>query len=361
MEEKSTDLRILVEPLLQWYGMCARVLPWREDPSPYRVWISEIMLQQTRVEAGKPYFERFVAALPDVYALADCPEEQLLKLWEGLGYYNRVRNLQKAARLVVEQYGGALPSDPAALQSLPGIGAYTAGAIASIAFGLPVPAVDGNVLRVWARFTASRADIGSPAVKRMVQEQLRQVYPAGRAGDFSQALMELGALVCLPNGAPACNGCPLQRLCRSHAAGIAHELPVKAVKKPRRVEERTVLLLVCGDRAALQKRPETGLLAGLWEFPSVEGKLGEERIFELLREEGLSPIAVTPLPPAKHIFSHVEWHMGGFWVEAAHMQGPFSWVDVTQLRGGYAAPSAYKVYHKLLCERLDSHNNSSIK
>ena len=270
------SLAAIVGPLLEWYGRNARSLPWREEPAPYRVWVSEIMLQQTRVEAVKPYFARFLAELPDVTALASAPEQQLMKLWEGLGYYSRARNLQKAARVMVEQYGGTLPADYDALLKLPGIGPYTAGAVASIAYGIPVPAVDGNVLRVVMRLTAGWEDIADPAVKRAVERRMAAILPKDRPGDFNQAMMELGATVCAPGGEPKCLVCPLNALCEGYRQGVARELPVKAKKKARRIEERTVFLLVCDGELAIRKRADSGLLAGLWELPSVEGKLNPE-------------------------------------------------------------------------------------
>ena len=203
---------LIAQPLLHWFWANHRVLPFRSDPTPYHVWVSEIMLQQTRVAAAVPYYERFVQELPDIPALAACEEERLLKLWEGLGYYSRVRNLQKAARIVCEQYGGQLPGDLAALKKLPGIGDYTAGAIASIGFGVPAPAVDGNVLRVFARLYNDEGDIMQPAVKASTTQKVMAQQPAEAPGDFNQALMELGALVCTP-GQPDCAACPLQALC----------------------------------------------------------------------------------------------------------------------------------------------------
>lgn len=236
-------LEQIVEPLLGWFGEHARILPWREQPQPYRVWVSEIMLQQTRVEAVKPFFERFTQALPDVRSLAECPEDKLLKLWEGLGYYNRVRNMQKAAQNMVEFYDGEMPADYEKLLGLPGIGPYTAGAVASIAFEIPVPAVDGNVLRVITRITQNDGDILKQSVKRQVEEELLAVMPKGRSGAFNQALMELGATVCVPNGAPKCDECPLSGLCLAHQNGKEMDYPKKAQKKPRKIEKKTVLVL----------------------------------------------------------------------------------------------------------------------
>lgn len=225
----------IAAPLLAWYDSGRRILPWREEPTPYHVWLSEIMLQQTRVEAVKPYYDRFLQALPDIESLAAADEEKLLKLWEGLGYYNRARNLKKAAQILVSEYGGRMPDDYEIILSLPGIGSYTAGAISSIAFGKAYPAVDGNVLRILARLRTDERDILQAGVKKSVEEELADVMPKDRPGDFNQALMELGAMVCIPNGAPKCDVCPWKELCRARAQGITGEFPKKAGKKPRSI------------------------------------------------------------------------------------------------------------------------------
>ena len=257
--------------LLNWFYENQRVLPFRTDPSPYHVWLSEIMLQQTRVSAALPYYERFLAALPDIPALAACEEEKLNKLWEGLGYYSRVRNLQKAARIVCEQYGGELPADYDAIRALPGIGDYTAGAICSISFGIPVPAVDGNVLRVFSRLYNDPGVITDPAVKKAFTARVMEHQPPAAPGDYNQALMELGALVCVPNGAPLCEQCPLARLCQARAAGTALSLPQKAAPKARKLEDLTVALVESPAGFLIQRRPEKGLLAGLWQPLLCEG------------------------------------------------------------------------------------------
>jgi A/G-specific adenine glycosylase len=330
--------------LLRWYDQNARVLPWREDPSPYRVWVSEIMLQQTRVEAVKPYFERFIQALPQVADLAQASEDQLLKLWEGLGYYNRVRNLQKGARQVMAEYGGEIPASVEELLGLSGVGEYTAGAIASIAFRVPVPAVDGNVLRVMARFLGRREDILLPQVKKKVAGELRGIIPE-RAGDFNQSLMELGAVVCLPVGAPRCGGCPLAPLCRAHAAGEEESLPVKGKKKARSLQEHSVFLLFCGEKVALERRPEKGLLAGLWQLPMLPGSFSQDQAAEVLAGRGLALLA----PPqkgreAKHIFTHVEWHMESWKARVSQEAGGFTWVTGEELNREYPLPSAFQAY-----------------
>ncbi len=342
----------IAAPLLAWYDNGRRILPWREDPTPYHVWISEIMLQQTRVEAVKPYYDRFLQALPDIESLAATDDEKLLKLWEGLGYYNRARNLKKAAQILVSEYGGQMPDEYEKILSLPGIGSYTAGAIASIAFGKPNPAVDGNVLRILSRLRADDRDILQANVKKSVEEELLDVMPADRPGDFNQALMELGAMVCIPNGAPKCDLCPWNRLCLARAEGRTAELPQKAKKKPRSVEEKTILVIQDGERIVLRKRPEKGLLAGMYEFPSMEGYCSEERALAYLRKLGFSPLRIRKLPPAKHVFTHKEWHMKGYLVrvdelagkgEGQGMQG-FVFVDPGKTRTDYPIPSAFAVY-----------------
>ena len=303
-------LEQIVTPLLSWYDKHARVLPWREDTAAYRVWVSEIMLQQTRVEAVKPFFERFIKALPE--ALAEADEERLMKLWEGLGYYNRVRNMQKAARVIVSEYGGDFPADYEKLLSLPGLGHYTAGAVSSIAFGIPMPAVDGNVLRVLSRVTASYEDVLKQSVKTAMEAEVKKIIPADRAGDFNQALIEIGAIVCVPNGKAKCEICPLAFLCEAYKKGIVDELPKKKVKKERRIEDRTILILKEGDRVGIRKRPSKGLLAGLYELPGLEGHLSDEEVLAQVKAWGYAPLRILPLTGAKHIFSHVEWHMTGY-------------------------------------------------
>lgn len=365
MKEQLTQI---TEPLLNWFDKNARVLPWRETPEPYRVWVSEIMLQQTRVEAVKPFFNRFTEALPDVAALAACPQERLLKLWEGLGYYNRVRNMQTAAQTVVSEYGGRLPADYDALLKLKGIGSYTAGAIASIAFGIPVPAVDGNVLRVISRVTASEADITKQSVKKEMEEELLQIMPKERAGAFNQALMELGAMVCVPNGIAKCSECPLKEICLARKQDIVMELPKKAPKKQRRIEERTVLIIKDGERVAIDRRPSKGLLAGLYELPNETEILSADEVLRLLKERGLSPIRIRSLNRAKHIFSHVEWHMTGYAVsveEPLQKDGVYRFMDPVSKKENcylfvepektqeqYPIPAAFAAYTEYLQIRL---------
>lgn len=345
--EHTEILKEIPGPLLQWYDSNARVLPWRENPEPYRVWVSEIMLQQTRVEAVKPYYERFLEALPTVKDLAEAPEELLLKLWEGLGYYNRVRNLQKGAQAVMERFGGQIPASFEHLRSLPGIGDYTAGAISSIAFGLHHPAVDGNVLRVISRILCSHENILDAKVKKEMETEIQAIIPE-RAGDFNQSLMELGATVCLPNGAPKCLSCPLNHLCLGYAQGEASLLPVKLQKKPRRIQERTLFLVFCEEKAALQKRPSKGLLAGMWEPPAAECRLSEQEAKKYLESIGICVKKMMPLPDSRHIFSHLEWKMSAWLVDAEAFAPGFLWADRVDLCQTYALPSAFKAYFPYL-------------
>ena len=344
MERKA--LRNIVAPLIAWYRENARVLPWRENPEPYRVWVSEIMLQQTRVEAVKPYYNRFLSALPDIAALAAAPEEQLLKLWEGLGYYSRVRNLQKAAKKVMEEFGGVLPADYEQLKTLPGIGEYTAGAIASIAFGIAVPVVDGNVLRVISRVTGNFEQIDAPACKKRMWQQLDEILPKQAPGDFNQALMELGATVCLPSGAPLCESCPLKEQCAARQNGWIEQLPVRAPKKQKRLEERTVLLFWQGGRVGLRRRPSKGLLAGMWEFPSISGKMEEGEVRKFLLDQGAKLRSIYALPPARHVFTHIVWEMKGYAVELARLpkEGDLQFWEPQALLESAALPSAFRAY-----------------
>ena len=333
----------LATALLPWYEVNARDLPWRRDTTPYRVWVSEIMLQQTRIEAAKGYFARFMAALPTVADLAAAEEQTVLKLWEGLGYYSRARNLHKAAQLVMAKYGGALPADEAALRSLPGIGDYTAGAVASIAFGLPVPAVDGNVLRICARLTCCPDSIGDAKVKNAFRQALRSQYPAGRCGDFTSALMELGETVCLP-GTPACGGCPLRALCAAERTGRPEDWPVMPEKKPRRIQPRTVFVLEHEGRVALAKRPDKGLLAGLWELPNVEGELDEAAVLCQADGWGCAPEGLEPMGRAQHIFTHLEWHMTGWRVRCGAAPDRFVWATPEDRAERWPVPAAFRAY-----------------
>ena len=343
-------LRACVAPLLEWHSLSRRALPWRDAPTPYQVWVSEIMLQQTRIEAVIPYYERFMSELPTVEVLAAVPEERLLKLWEGLGYYSRARNLHKAAKELVKSYGGQLPRRAVELRTLPGIGAYTAGAIASIAYGEPEPAVDGNVLRVVMRLTACDDDVLAPDVRERVAAQLREIYPRGReAGLLTEGLMELGETLCIPNGEARCALCPLRERCRAFARGETERYPVRAPKKERRREERAVLLLRCGALWAVRRREDKGLLAGMWEFPGLEGQPDEAKIQEYLRALGAAPLSAAPCGRAKHIFTHVEWHMTGWLVDCAAPAGEgLIWLTADEIAQRCAIPTAFRKFWKFI-------------
>ena len=344
-----TELEQLPIPLLLWYREHARTLPWRSHPTPYRVWISEIMLQQTRVAAVLDYYRRFLEAAPTVADLAALPEDQLMKLWQGLGYYSRARNLQKAARQIMADFGGIFPNTYDTIRSLSGIGDYTAGAISSIAFGLPVPAVDGNVLRVTARICGDEGDISSPAMKKKVTQAIAGIIPLDAPGEFNQAMMELGATVCLPNGAPLCEQCPAASFCRARLEDRTAQLPVKAAKKARRVEERTVFLIFHENRVALRRRPDKGLLAGLWEYPNeLSGEAG------LPERWGLTPVHLERAGTGKHIFSHIEWHMTAWAIELDSPDLPEGWVwaDRLALRDTYALPNAFQSFFQPVADQL---------
>ena len=359
LQTKDGLLNRIAPPLLTWYDENRRILPWREKPEPYRVWVSEIMLQQTRVEAVKPYFARFMEHLPDVESLAAAEEDELLKLWEGLGYYSRARNLKAAAQQIVEQHGGKMPSEYHDLIKLKGIGSYTAGAISSIAFGHPVPAVDGNVLRVIMRLLADDSDISEASVRKRVEEDLKPVMPKDRPGDFNQALMELGATVCLPNGAPKCAECPWKTFCRAGIEESWQQYPKKAVKKPRTVEYRTILVIRDGHRAVIRRRPNKGLLAGMYEFPSLLGKASLDEVKDWLSAQGVCAVRIEKLPESKHIFTHKEWHMTGYMVlvdglEPMHKDPSLMFVETQETEEKYPIPSAFSAYTGYLSIRTGS-------
>ena len=346
----------MAQPLVEWYRENKRQLPWRQNPDAYCVWVSEIMLQQTRVEAVKPYYERFLTALPTVRDLAEAEEDTLLKLWEGLGYYNRVRNMQKAAQQIMVDFNGEFPNTYEEILSLKGIGNYTAGAISAFAYHIPKPAVDGNVLRVISRILGSEEDIMKQSVRKKIEKQLEEVIPEDAASDFDQGLIELGAIVCVPNGEPKCDECPVKHLCKAYAEGRQMELPVKTKAKERRIEERTILIFRDGNTAAIKKRPSKGLLAGLYELPSVSGHLSLDEVVAYSKKIGLSPIRVKPLGEAKHIFSHVEWRMIGYLVRVDELEKNCSekmiFVEPEKVQEMYPIPAAFEKYTDYLNIKL---------
>ncbi|MCR5267649.1 MAG: A/G-specific adenine glycosylase [Lachnospiraceae bacterium] len=349
---KPTDYDKIVQPLVAWYDRYGRSLPWRETPDPYRIWLSEIMLQQTRVEAVKGYYERFLKALPNVADLAAAPEDNLLKLWEGLGYYSRVRNMQKAARTVMECYDGNLPGDYDALLGLSGIGPYTAAAIASIAFGIPKAVVDGNVLRVITRVGCDDTDIANVRFRREMADMLDLIIPKDAPGAFNQALMDLGAMICTPGGVPKCETCPLSNVCLAHLNHTELSLPVKSSIKPRKIEKITVFLIRDGERFAIRKRSNRGLLAGMYEPVHVPGHLDEETAVIYLKGLPIDPLQIKRIADAKHVFTHKEWHMIAYEVRIAAGSGEDAeglfFAAKQELTDTYPLPSAFAVYKRYM-------------
>lgn len=345
---EQAQLYEITDPVIKWFRQNKRDLPWRRHVTAYAVWVSEIMLQQTRVEAVKPFYHRFMEALPTIQDLADAKEDQLLKLWEGLGYYNRVRNMQEAAQQIVGEYQGVFPREYEEIRKLKGIGSYTAGAISSFAFGIPKPAVDGNVLRVISRILASEEDIMKQSVRKKIESALERVIPEGEASDFNQGLIELGALVCVPNGEPKCDVCPVAHLCQARARGIQKELPVKKKTQTRKVKEKTILIFQDGEKVAIQKRPAKGLLAGMYEFPNLDGKQTMGEVIAYSKSIGLTPVYVKQLPKSKHIFSHIEWHMVGYTVQVdeleKHCTEQMLFIRPEEIQQSYSIPAAFGTY-----------------
>lgn len=341
------ELKEIFKPVIAWFQANKTPLPWREKKDPYRIWLSEVMLQQTRIEAVIPYYHRFLKEVPDVSALASFPEEKLLKLWEGLGYYSRARNLKKAAERIVSEYGGTFPQEEKSLRALPGIGEYTAGAIASIAFGQPSPAVDGNVMRVVTRFCADQSDIALPATKKKITEALRRDYPDGDASAlFTEGIMELGERICLPNGKPLCENCPLNALCLAHRSSCEEDFPVKSKKAARRVEKKTVLLLQMNGKFALRQRPKNGLLASLWEWVNFDGECSEKEIGDKLKEMGLYAEKYEKIGSSRHIFTHIEWEMTGFLIRVSGESSLLTWADPNEIETSFAIPTAFRAFTK---------------
>ena len=341
--ERETQYKQLPGALLPWYRANARDLPWRRDTEPYHVWLSEIMLQQTRVEAVRDYYLRFLEALPTLKALAETDEERLLKLWEGLGYYSRARNLQKAARYIVRKRDGEFPQRYEEILALPGVGPYTAGAVASICFELPKAAVDGNVLRVLSRMTEDAAPIDLPQTKQNMAERLERVYPAGACGVFTQALMELGATVCTPRS-PKCAACPAAGFCLAREHGTAEKLPVRLPKREKRVEQRTVYLFRCGEKLALERREARGLLSGLWQLPNEDGALDAAGALRHAANMGVRPVELSREVHRTHVFTHVRWEMVGYHIQCAEAAPGFTWAAEEELREKYALPTAFRIF-----------------
>lgn len=346
MRTEEQVLIAMFEALIPWYEAHKRELPWRQDKEPYHVWLSEIMLQQTRVEAVKEYYRRFLTTLPTIADLAEAPEEQILKLWEGLGYYNRVRNLQKAAQTICADYAGVFPSEYAQIRSLSGIGDYTAGAIASICFDAPTPAVDGNVLRVYSRLLADDANIDLQTTKKRITRKLQETYPQKNPGIATQALMELGATVCVPNGAPRCDVCPVAEICQARKQDTWRNLPVRSEKKKRKIVDKTVFILLTEDTVALHKRSASGLLAGMWEFPNVDAKLDKQEAVTQVTGWQTEPVDLLMQTNYTHIFSHVEWHMTAYYIRCRKTNKKWKWVTKESLDETYALPSAFRPFRE---------------
>lgn len=334
----------LGEKLCMWYDAGHRELPWRQDKEPYHVWLSEIMLQQTRVEAVKGYYARFLSELPTIRALAACPPDRLTKLWEGLGYYSRVWNLQKAAKTIMEEFGGEFPGTYEAVRALPGVGDYTAGAICSICFDLPTPAVDGNVLRVLSRVMEDGAPVTNQKTKTAYRAALLPLYEAGSRGKLTQALMELGAMVCVPNGAPKCEICPLRDVCLANAHGTWEKYPVKEAKKAKREEEKTVFYLTCDGCLAVRKRESKGLLAGLWELPNVEGKLDAAQALLFAEKAGCEPAELLKSVERVHVFTHIIWRMRCYYIVCKEKSPEFVWADAERRKTDVALPTAFRMF-----------------
>ena len=333
---------MIPELIINWYLQNKRDLPWRKNKEPYSVWLSEIMLQQTKVTAVIPYYERFLAEFPTIGELAAASEEKLFKLWEGLGYYSRARNLQKAAVVIMQAHGGIFPGQYEQILNLPGIGPYTAGAIASICFDLPIPAVDGNVLRVMARIGEITGDVSLPAVKKEISDTLAQIYPKSNCGDFTQGLMELGATVCVPGGNPKCDECPVKNICIAFRNGTMNAIPFKKPKKTRKREEITVLVLICDDKYAIRKREEKGLLSGLWEFPNYFGRLTSGQAMSLAADWGVMPESIANVAEKTHIFTHIEWDMRFYLIPCNEQPPSFLWAAEEELRKIYTIPVAFQ-------------------
>ena len=339
---EQVDLEKIVKPIVTWYQKNKRTLPWRKEQNPYYIWISEIMLQQTRIEAVKVYYERFIKQIPNIETLANVEEEKLLKLWEGLGYYSRARNLKKAAIKMCEQYDSQMPKTFKELVKMPGIGEYTAGAIASIAYNEKVPAVDGNVLRVISRIKASTKDILLLSTKKEVGLELKDKMPK-EAGDFNEGLMELGERICIPNGEPLCKECPIKKWCKAYQKGMTNQIPVRIKKKSRKKEIRWIFIIQCGDKVALRKRPSKGLLAGMYEFPNVlqQENTNPEKV---LKDWNLIVVKQEELGEEKHIFSHIEWNMKGWRIQVKQQNNEFEWVKKEEILQKYAIPEAFRYY-----------------
>lgn len=359
MQEDHKVVQGIQQHLLDWFNKNKRDLPWRKTKDAYKIWVSEIMLQQTRVDTVIEYYNKFIERFPTVNALAAAEEEEVLKYWQGLGYYSRARNLHKGAKRICEQdgFGGKFPDSMEDIMTIPGIGSYTAGAVLSIAFNLPYPAVDGNVLRVFSRVFLIKQDIVQPQTIKDIQQKVKSCIPAAHASDFTEALMELGALICTP-ASPACLACPLFQYCKAREEGVQEELPVKSKKtKPRRVH-RVVCLIQYENKILILKNPSNGLLGGLWKFPDQEGDgtNDAEAVKQILHTVNIPAEMICKLGTARHIFTHMDWDMHLYLCNASgkgDIQQEHQWVDGENIRE-YPLP---KVYQKVLAVYLRYNND----
>jgi A/G-specific adenine glycosylase len=348
----SVENEIMIQQkLLHWYQTNARILPWRINQDSYRVWISEIMLQQTRVEAVIDYYNQWMLELPTLADLANVADDKLYKLWQGLGYYTRAKNLKKAAGIIIEQYSGVIPSDESTLMMLPGIGPYTAGAISSIAYGQKVAAIDGNVMRVVSRIYGFREDIGSSVAKEQIKQRVYEMLPDSQVGSFNQSLMELGATICVPNGKPLCSNCPIRDECIAYKEQLTDIIPFRTPKKERKIQPITVFLIQIGPRWVMRKRPTRGLLANLWEFPTIEGSISMEEAPNELNKLGIDIISIEEMIGAKHIFTHIEWHMRAFFVKGHlidELMPNCIIASTNEISSLYSVPTAFSAYLKII-------------
>ncbi len=333
--------------LASYYEKEGRALPWRIDKDPYHVHLSEIMLQQTRVEAVIGYYGRFLSRFPSVESLANAKEEEVLKLWEGLGYYSRARNLLASAKVICERHGGIYPKKKKELLSLPGVGEYTASAISAICFHEKVVPVDGNFLRIYARLNKSKDDISFPSVKKSCAIYFGKLFPYIEPGLLAQSVMELGQRVCIPNGKPLCLSCPLREVCKANEEGSPENYPVITKKKTKKEEPHTVLVFSSNGRLGYEKRPGKGLLASLYGFPMEEGHMDEKTLLDLLQNKGIKPISITPLGEFEHVFTHKVWKMGAVLIEAKEELPNLTYLSLEKRMDSFPLPSAFLAIEKV--------------
>lgn len=311
--------------LLKWFDENQRQMPWRETKNPYYIWLSEVMLQQTQVNTVRPYYNAFIERFPTIEALSTTNEEDVLKYWEGLGYYSRVRNFHEAVKEVHNKYNGKVPDDPESFQSLKGVGPYTNAAVMSIVHNHPLPAVDGNVLRVWSRLTCNDADIAQPKTKKLFEKEL-QPFVDTKSGDFNQAMMELGATICTPKK-PICILCPVQKHCEAFAEGVVSELPVKKKKIKKKTIDYDVLYITNREGQILIRKRDTKLLNGMWEFPMFEQDTSIDAIEDEL--DAVITIENEPVIQTKHVFTHMTWNMKVYkaYMQKENIKPPYKWMN----------------------------------